>query len=100
MAVTLEDRVEIPDTVVFRDLDGEVVILDLESSTYFGLDPVGTRMWTLIGEHGSLGKVYEVLQEEYDVDSTKLQSDLLQLTNQFCERGLARLVSPQINAGN
>ena len=60
MQISLQDSLTIPDTVVFRDLDGEVVILDLESSTYFGLDPVGARMWTLVSEHGSLSKVYEV----------------------------------------
>jgi hypothetical protein len=95
MAITLEDRIEIPDTVVFRDLDGEAVILNLESSTYFGLDPVGTRMWTLLSEHGQLSKVLELLQQEYDVDSERLSGDLLQLTGRFCERGLARVVSPK-----
>jgi hypothetical protein len=93
MSITLKDRIEIPETVVFRDLDGEVVILDLESSTYFGLDPVGARMWTLLSEHGSLSTVLETLREEYDVEADRLQADLLQLTSRFCERGLARVVT-------
>ena len=36
--------------VVFRDLDGEAVILDLVSGTYFGLNEVGTRVWRLVDE--------------------------------------------------
>jgi hypothetical protein len=93
MSVMLKDRVEIPDTVVFRDLDGEAVILNLESSTYFGLDPVGTRMWVLLHEHGSLGKVHEILTQEYEADPGRLQDDLLELTERLRDRGLARVVS-------
>jgi hypothetical protein len=34
----------VPDDVLFRDLDGEAVILNLRTGTYFGLDELGTRM--------------------------------------------------------
>ncbi|PYO19380.1 MAG: hypothetical protein DMD85_18645 [Candidatus Rokuibacteriota bacterium] len=33
--------------VVFRELEGEMVLLNLATGVYFGLDPVGTRIWTL-----------------------------------------------------
>ena len=93
MTISLEDRLEIPDTVVSRDLDGEVVILNLESSTYFGLDPVGTRIWTLLKEHGSLAKVSQIMEQEYDGDAASMQGDLLHLVARFCEAGLARVVT-------
>src|ERR1035438_4000788 len=92
MSTSLQDRIEIPDTVVSRELDGEVVILNLESSIYFGLDPVGSRMWNLVQEHGSLKAVFDLLQQEFDVEPARLEGDLLQLTDRFCERGLARVV--------
>ena len=94
MQISLQDSLTIPTPSSFAT-HGEVVILDLESSTYFGLDPVGARMWTLVSEHGSLSKVYEVLREEYDVEAETLKGDLLQLTGRFCERGLAQVVKPQ-----
>ena len=37
------------------------VLLDLESERYFGLDPVGTRIWALLGEGASIGAVVETL---------------------------------------
>lgn len=95
MDVTLEQRLEIPSGVVSRDLDGEVVILNLDSSTYFGLDPVGSRMWSLIQEHGSLSQVFEILQKEYAVEAERLRTDLLALCGRFCASGLARVAASE-----
>jgi len=47
---TLRDSIIIPDDVLFRELDGEAVLLNLKTGIYFGLNPVATRMWQLIVE--------------------------------------------------
>ncbi len=46
--------------VVFRDLDGEAVILDLVSGTYFGLNEVGTRVWRLVDEGRDAAQIVDV----------------------------------------
>jgi hypothetical protein len=56
-----------------------MVLLNLETGIYFGLDPVGTRIWTLLREHESLQQVFEVLLQEYDVPEPVLKADLLRL---------------------
>jgi len=61
-------RLRIADDVVFRDLAGESVLLNLSTGTYFGLDAIGTRLWHLVAEHGSSALVIETLLAEYDVD--------------------------------
>ncbi len=37
MSTSFAQRVSIPDRVMFRELEGESVILDLDSESYFGL---------------------------------------------------------------
>ena len=54
MAPTLDAMFRIPDEVIFRELDGEAVILNLDTGIYFGLDAVGTRIWRLIEERKPL----------------------------------------------
>jgi len=76
------------DKVVSRELEGEAVMLNLESGVYFGLDEVGTRIWALIQEHGSLRKVFELLQREYDIAPSTLESDLLRLVEELRAKGL------------
>ena len=43
-------RIEISEDVLFQEVGGETVLLDLASEQYFGLDAVGTRIWQLLGE--------------------------------------------------
>lgn len=81
-------KLQIPDDVVFRDIAGEAVILNLATGTYFGLDPVGTRIWALIAEHGSTDKVAEVMFAEYEVEAPRLRQDLDALIRQLADKGL------------
>lgn len=90
---SLESSVAISDDVVYREVDQEGVILNLETGIYFGLDPVGTRIWQLIQEHGSLRKVFDVMLEEYDILAPALEADLLQLVRQLCAKGLGSVAT-------
>jgi hypothetical protein len=79
--------------VLFQEVEGETVLLDLESEIYFGLDAVGTRIWQLIQESGDLLTIYNTLLEEYDVEERQLHSDLEALIMDANERGLVTLQS-------
>lgn len=80
----------VPDDVVSREIDGETVILDLKSGTYFGLDAVGTRVWQLLVEHGRVQPVLDALLAEYDVDEETLRADLTELLRQLRDKHLLR----------
>ena len=86
--ISLDTTVTLSPNAVFRDMDGEGVILDLQSGTYFGLNEVGTRMWQLIEKHGRLSAVLGALEGEYDVAADVLERDLLELTTRLIEKGL------------
>jgi hypothetical protein len=88
MTAALDRVVVIPDDVVFRELQGEAVILNLASSTYFGLDEVGTRIWQLCEAHRSLRAVWEAMQQEFDAPGDALQSDLLAFIDDLSSKGL------------
>ena len=72
-----DTRVTVPPGVTFRDLDGEAVVLELESGRYFGLNETGTRMWLLLQEHGSVEAALRALLAEYDVAEERLRQELL-----------------------
>lgn len=62
--------------VVFRDLEGELVLLNLATGVYFGLDPVGTRIWGLIDGRRSAADIVEALTAEYEIDPRTCEADL------------------------
>ena len=88
---SLDHTLRVCDDVVFRELDGEAVILNLDTGIYFGLNDVGTRVWSLLKEHRSLRRVLEAMREEYDIPPEVLQTDLLRLVEQMQEKGLVRV---------
>ena len=89
--ITLACQVSQSDEVLLQELSGEAVLLDLASESYFGLNPVGTRIWTLIGEGNSLQAVRDVLCAEYDAEPAKIESDLLALVTALLEAGLVKV---------
>jgi hypothetical protein len=81
-------RFQISDSAVFRELDGEAVILHLDSGTYFGLDRIGTRVWQLLETHGSIDRVVRELLDEFDVDADRLTDDVERLVSEMLQKGL------------
>ena len=88
MAIPLDSTVAASDDAVFREMDGESVLLNLETGMYFGLDEVGTRVWRLAADNGSLRAIRERLVEEYDADAATIERDLLALAEALVSKGL------------
>ena len=88
--ITLSHRLQRSDEVLFQNLDGEAVLLDLSSETYFGLNGVGTRVWELLESTPLLSDVCRQLQSEYDVERERAEGDLLELATRLIAAGLAR----------
>jgi hypothetical protein len=74
--------------VIFRDLGGEAVLLDLASGRYFGLNPVGTRIWTLLAEGATVDAVVAALTQEFDGDPAAIARDVDELVAELAARGL------------
>ncbi len=88
----MASAVRIKDDVIFNDLQGEVVLLNLKTGTYFGLDPVGTRAWQLIQDHGCLGPVKDAMLGEYEVSPENLWEDLQDLVVRLADNGLVEVI--------
>jgi hypothetical protein len=91
---SLENRINIPEVVLFHEADNEAVLLNLVSGKYYGLDDVGTRMWLLMTKHEQLKTVHQALLDEYQVDPQQLEQDLLALTDSLAANGLLQILEP------
>jgi len=85
-------RVVATEEQVACEVDGEAVILDLNSETYFGLNPVGTRIWDLIQEPTRVSDVCQTLLEEYDVEPERCRREVLDLLNDMADEGILEVV--------
>lgn len=93
MTLSFDSRIRPADSVLVRELEGEAVLLNLDSESYYGLDAVGARMWAVVISSESIQSAYEVLVNEYQVEDQKLRHDLQALIEEWLEHGLARIDS-------
>lgn len=81
-------KISISEEALSQEVNGETVILDLKSESYFGLDEVGTRIWQLLQEHGDMQKSFDVMLQEFDVDAERLEADMHELLKMLDKHGL------------
>ena len=87
----LNDKVTFAETVFAQEVDGEMVLLDMESENYFGLDEVGTAIWQAMQEKETLKEVLDVLLEQYEVEEEMLEHDLSDFVGKLVESGLVKV---------
>lgn len=84
-------RLRLADENVWSGLGDEVVILDLASSSYLGLDNVGAAVWGSLAEPCTVGELEARLAAEYEVDPAELGRDLRSFLSDLVDRGLVVL---------
>jgi len=74
-------------------LGDEAAILHVRNGVYYGLDPVGARVWKLLEQPKSVADLRAAILDEYDVESAKCESDLLNLLEKLRTEGLIEIQS-------
>ena len=89
--LAIESRVVASKDQVSSDLGSEAAILNLKNSVYYGLDPIGARVWQLIQEPTTIGQIRDVLRAEYDVEEAQLEADIRDLLQELAAQGLVEI---------
>lgn len=97
--MNLDKRIKL-DTVIEKlekiptvDLDGEIGMMSIENGKYYGLDLIGSQIWSLIGSPNSIENMVNTLCKEYDVDRKTCEEDLLEFINKLIDEKLVRIVN-------
>ena len=91
LMLVLTQKVTVKKDILVQDMGGELVLLNLESEEYFGLDDVGNVMWSCLKDADSLQTAYDRLLDRYDVNPEELKQDFLNLVAQFVEQELVEI---------
>jgi hypothetical protein len=77
---------------VSADLSGEAAILNLKTSTYFGLNTVGASIWKLVREPKTVSQIRDAIIQEYDVEPDRCEHDILELLQELSKHGLIEII--------
>ena len=69
--------------VAAQVVNGEAVLLNLESGEYFSLNPVGSRIWELCDGTRSAAEIVSVICDEYDVAEDVVTADTRELLDEL-----------------
>ena len=83
--------ITLPQRVLFQTVDGGVVLLDIESGEYYGLNEVGSRIWALLQEERSPIEILSTLRSEYGVPEEILRSDIQQFLHHLQTNGIIQI---------
>ena len=93
MTVSFNQKLVVTQDTLINVIEGESVLLNLKSESYFGLDQVGTRMWNLLTTSDSIRSAYTTLLDEYDVPEERLRLDMQDLIEALISNGLVEAKS-------
>jgi len=75
-------------------LGDEIVIMNLQTGVYHGVQGVSAFVWNLLAQPVQVQNICDRVAAEYNVDLPRCQADILNLLNQLLQEGLVVLVDP------
>ncbi|NJR15034.1 MAG: PqqD family protein [Calothrix sp. CSU_2_0] len=84
----LNQKLSIPENVLAQELNGEIVILNMDSETYYSLNSVGSRIWQLLANSENVETAMQQLLQIYLVDETALLRDVTEFVKELSKEEL------------
>lgn len=87
------------DTTIVRNtdlmavpMDGDLVMMSISQGTYYGINPVGGRIWSLLEQPASVASLCNTIVSEFEVSKEQCQQDVLQFVEQLLKAGVVSQV--------
>jgi Coenzyme PQQ synthesis protein D (PqqD) len=87
--VTIRFRVNTPN-VIFETIEGEVILIDLTSGTYYSLRDTGAAIWQALAEGASQDEIAAALQRRYEGAADEIHASVRDLVRDLEREGLIR----------
>ena len=91
MKIAFEQKITASPEALVSLIAGESVILNCQNEQYYGLDEIGTDMWTKLTSSPTIQSAYDALLQEYDVDAELLRNDICVLLENLTAQGLIEI---------
>jgi hypothetical protein len=86
-----------PANLVASEIDGEMVILDIESGHFFQLNQIGSRIWEALEAPTTMGELCRSMQDRFDVDQETCRGDVSDFVARLSENGLVTIERVRTN---
>ena len=71
-----------------NEIDGELVILNIETSEYFTLNKVGTVIWNYLNTQRTFSQIVDYLISEYNISKQQCEGEVQDFLNEMVTNGI------------
>ena len=68
-------------------------MMSIENGEYYGLDEIGSRIWTLLEEPKKVSELCDILLEEFEVEREQCEEEVLAFLNEMASDDLIHIVA-------
>ena len=80
------------EAMLFNNIGDEVVMMDIEQGSYYGLEKVAARIWALTEQPASVASLCDWLTAEYDVTEETCRQEVSAFVGELVNRGIVNIV--------
>jgi len=81
-------RVRVPQDVLMRQVGEELVLLNMDRESYYGLNPSGALLMQHAAAGATIGEIVERMLNEFEVERERLEIDVRTVAAQLMAAGL------------
>jgi hypothetical protein len=89
-AVTSDTRLVRAPDLVTSDMDGDIVMMNIDQGKYFGIGGVGPRLWELLEQPRTPDELVRLICAEYEVDESTCRADIIAFVQNMLDAAVAR----------
>lgn len=83
MTIQLGTSIARNDSILFSDLDDELLMMSIDNGEYYSVDSIGAHIWSLLEQPTPVATLCKMLTNEFEVDLATCQEDVLPFLNQM-----------------
>lgn len=90
--ITLATTVKKNDKILVQHLDEDIVMANIDSGYYFGVNQTSKRIWEMMAAPVTIADICSQLQQEYAVDTITCESQVLTFVQALAREGLVEML--------
>jgi len=94
MDINFNSKIKFPSSVIIQQIaDGELIMLNTSTESYFGLDETGTMFFNSLIKSKNVNEALENIYNTFEVEKDTLAGDLLVFINDLKKNNLIEIES-------
>jgi len=90
--IGLETKIVGNTSVVFNEMDGEIIMMSIDKGEFYGINSLGSRIWQMLETPKAVSEVCDALLPDFDVTREQCEKDILFFLNRLAEKEVIKIV--------